>query len=57
MRLLACLDEFVRDHCPHRPLTGGDGARVDLFAVPLRAHFHRSLQVEGAIEALSMTYN
>jgi len=44
-------------HCPHSPLTSGDGARVDFFAVPLRARFHRPLQVEGTIEVLSMTYN
>jgi hypothetical protein len=56
MSLLACLDELSATTA-HSTLTGGDGARVDLFAVPLRAHFHRSLQGEGAIEALSMTYN
>src|SRR6266566_9854174 len=60
--LLAGLDEFVHDHRPHGTLTGEDGARVDLFAAPPdpfpRARLRgRPLQVEGAIDALSMTYN
>jgi hypothetical protein len=54
MRLLACLDEFVRDHYPHSPLTGG---MEPAWTSSRSLSAPTFIGLFKSIEALSMTYN